>query len=70
MASESFNSPSGEFRGRSQEPVASRRESTPHAARGASATPAPLAWFPLGYREGFSQWVRFFTEEQSQVSHG
>ncbi|CAK43637.1 uncharacterized protein An01g02690 [Aspergillus niger] len=72
MASESFNSPSGEFRGRSQEPVASRRESTPHAARGASATPAPLAWFPLGYREGFSQWwasLPAATAEHRVLSH-
>ncbi|OJI87154.1 hypothetical protein ASPTUDRAFT_115015 [Aspergillus tubingensis CBS 134.48] len=72
MASESLNSPSGQFRGRSQEPVASGRESTPHAARGASATPPPLAWFPLGYREGFSQWwasLPAATAEHRVLSH-
>ncbi|ODM23910.1 hypothetical protein SI65_01500 [Aspergillus cristatus] len=31
-----------------------RRESTPYAARGGLA--AGSGWFPLGYREGFSQW--------------
>ncbi|PWY95514.1 alpha/beta hydrolase [Aspergillus sclerotioniger CBS 115572] len=49
MASESLRSSSSEFESR-------RQDSTPHSARGASATPAPSAWFPLGYREGFSQW--------------
>lgn len=33
-----------------------RRDSTPYAARGGLA--AGSGWFPLGYREGFSQWVR------------
>ncbi|PYI06295.1 alpha/beta hydrolase [Aspergillus sclerotiicarbonarius CBS 121057] len=56
MASESLSSSGSEFQGRRPEPVASPRDSTPHSARGASATPAPSAWFPLGYREGFSQW--------------
>lgn len=32
-----------------------RRDSTPYAARGGLA--AGSGWFPLGYREGFSQWV-------------
>ncbi|KAK1149361.1 hypothetical protein N8T08_006584 [Aspergillus melleus] len=36
--------------------MSSQQEGVPHAARGASATPPPLAWFPLGYREGFNQW--------------
>lgn len=33
-----------------------RRDSTPYAARGGLA--AGSGWFPLGYKEGFSQWVR------------
>ncbi|PLB55182.1 alpha/beta hydrolase [Aspergillus steynii IBT 23096] len=36
--------------------MSSQQQSVPHAAQGASATPPPLAWFPLGYREGFNQW--------------
>jgi hypothetical protein len=55
MASESINSSQGEFQDRSQQ--GSANDSVPHAARGTSATPAPMSWFPLGYREGFSQWV-------------
>ncbi|KAL4810752.1 Alpha/Beta hydrolase protein [Aspergillus unguis] len=54
MASESLNSSQGEYQGRNQENSAA--ESVPHAARGAAATPTPMSWFPLGYREGFSQW--------------
>ncbi|OOF97178.1 hypothetical protein ASPCADRAFT_205990, partial [Aspergillus carbonarius ITEM 5010] len=56
MASESLRSSSSEFQSRRPEPVASRGDSIPHSARGASATPAPSAWFPLGYKEGFHQW--------------
>ncbi|KNG87499.1 putative alpha/beta hydrolase [Aspergillus nomiae NRRL 13137] len=48
MASQSLES--------SKDDLASHQGGTPHAARGASATPPPSAWFPLGYREGFSQW--------------
>ncbi|KAL3478758.1 Alpha/Beta hydrolase protein [Aspergillus californicus] len=55
MASESLNSSRGEFQDRSQQSSASD-DNVPHAARGAAATPTPMAWFPLGYREGFSQW--------------
>lgn len=33
------------------------RERTPDAVRGASGLAARTGWFPLGYREGFSQWV-------------
>lgn len=51
MASESLDSSDGDVRGRG------RRDSTPYAARGASGPAARPAWFPLGYREGFSQWV-------------
>ncbi|KAF7597104.1 Alpha/beta hydrolase domain-containing protein 4 [Aspergillus hancockii] len=54
MASESLESPKGELHDRQE--YAARQDGTPHAARGVSATPAPSAWFPLGYREGFSQW--------------
>ncbi|PYI00147.1 putative alpha/beta hydrolase [Aspergillus ellipticus CBS 707.79] len=57
MASESLSPSASDFQDRGrQQSVASSRESIPHSARGASATPAPSAWFPLGYREGFSQW--------------
>ncbi|PYH43304.1 putative alpha/beta hydrolase [Aspergillus saccharolyticus JOP 1030-1] len=52
MASEQINSPKGEFKDSGSQ----RRDGTPHAALGASATPTPSGWFPLGYREGFSQW--------------
>ncbi|KAE8145128.1 Alpha/Beta hydrolase protein [Aspergillus avenaceus] len=55
MTSQHLEPPKGELRD-GVEHIASRRDSTPHAARGTSATPAPSAWFPLGYREGFSQW--------------
>ncbi|KAL2871086.1 putative alpha/beta hydrolase [Aspergillus lucknowensis] len=53
-SSESLNSSRGEYQDRNQQTSAA--DNVPHAARGASATPAPMAWFPLGYREGFSQW--------------
>ncbi|KAB8232238.1 putative alpha/beta hydrolase [Aspergillus alliaceus] len=57
MASEPLESSKDDLRHRREpSPYAPRQDSTPHAAQGASATPAPLAWFPLGYREGFSQW--------------
>ncbi|RAH73441.1 putative alpha/beta hydrolase [Aspergillus aculeatinus CBS 121060] len=52
MASEQINSSKNEY----SESGPQRRDGTPHAALGASATPAPSGWFPLGYREGFSQW--------------
>lgn len=54
MASESLNSSRGEFQDRNQQNSAA--DNVPHAARGTAATPSPMAWFPLGYREGFSQW--------------
>ncbi|KAL5339308.1 Alpha/Beta hydrolase protein [Aspergillus crustosus] len=53
MASESINSSRGEYQDRNQQ---TSTDNIPHAARGAAATPTPMAWFPLGYREGFSQW--------------
>jgi cardiolipin-specific phospholipase len=57
MASESLASSKDDLQNRDQTmPAPSRRDDVPHAARGATATPSPLAWFPLGYREGFSQW--------------
>ncbi|KAE8350389.1 Alpha/Beta hydrolase protein [Aspergillus coremiiformis] len=57
MASESLESSKDDLRDRGEPgPYSSGQDGTPHAARGASATPAPSAWFPLGYREGFSQW--------------
>ncbi|KAL4793615.1 Alpha/Beta hydrolase protein [Aspergillus venezuelensis] len=54
MASESLSSSRSELQDRSQQGAAANN--VPHAARGAAATPTPMAWFPLGYREGFSQW--------------
>ncbi|KAL4911276.1 hypothetical protein BDW74DRAFT_7149 [Aspergillus multicolor] len=54
MASESLNSSRGELQNRNQQDSTS--DALPHAARGAAATPSPMSWFPLGYREGFSQW--------------
>ncbi|KKK17168.1 hypothetical protein P175DRAFT_0516266 [Aspergillus ochraceoroseus IBT 24754] len=54
MASESLESSRGKFQDRTRQD--STADNTPHAARGASATPTPMSWFPLGYREGFSQW--------------
>jgi hypothetical protein len=65
MASESLESSKGELRDRGE--YASQQDGTPHAARGASATPASSAWFPLGYREGFSQWVCYQSREEAQV---
>ena len=55
MASESLNSSRGELQDQNQQ--SSSANTIPHAARGAAATPSPMAWFPLGYKEGFSQWV-------------
>ncbi|KAI9375722.1 Alpha/Beta hydrolase protein [Aspergillus egyptiacus] len=54
MASDSLDSSRGEFQEHNQQSPAA--DNVPHAARGASATPSPMSWFPLGYREGFSQW--------------
>ncbi|KAL1997665.1 hypothetical protein VTN02DRAFT_1158 [Thermoascus thermophilus] len=53
MASESLNQPDDGVRGRSQQsPSASQRSTSPYAAR-----PRPSSGlFPLGYKEGFSQW--------------
>ncbi|KAL2007754.1 hypothetical protein VTN00DRAFT_7736 [Thermoascus crustaceus] len=53
MASESLNQPDDGVRGRSQQsPLTSQRSTSPYAAR-----PRPSSGlFPLGYKEGFSQW--------------
>lgn len=60
MASESLDSSDSSVRDRGQ------RATTPDAVRGSSGPAARPAWFPLGYREGFSQWVRVsaITREQ------
>ncbi|RJE22117.1 Alpha beta hydrolase [Aspergillus sclerotialis] len=56
MSSESLHTPEEENRGRGHhESVASHRGTTPHAERMAKGT-ATRTWFPMGYREGFSQW--------------
>lgn len=59
MASESLNSSHEDVHGRHQRPGENNPERTsgsPHATQAAGAA-AARAFFPLGYREGFSQWV-------------
>ncbi|BDD59420.1 hypothetical protein MPDQ_003013 [Monascus purpureus] len=62
MASESLQSPPPESdRGRTtsrhhHDPLAHKRETTPHAVRAGNMLTATPKWFPLGYREGFAQW--------------
>ncbi|EKV11200.1 Alpha/beta hydrolase, putative [Penicillium digitatum] len=58
MASESLNSSHEDVHGRHQRPGENNPERTsgsPHATQAAGAA-AARAFFPLGYREGFSQW--------------
>ncbi|KAJ6190698.1 hypothetical protein N7519_000719 [Penicillium mononematosum] len=59
MASESLNSSHEDVHGRHQRPVENNTERisrTPYAAQAAAGAAAARAFFPLGYREGFSQW--------------
>ncbi|KAJ5791690.1 uncharacterized protein N7518_008701 [Penicillium psychrosexuale] len=59
MASESLNSSHENVHGRDQQPGESnieRTPGTPYAAQAAAGAAAARAFFPLGYREGFSQW--------------
>ncbi|KAJ5601297.1 hypothetical protein N7510_010831 [Penicillium lagena] len=59
MASESFNSSQEDVRERREQgSMAQPREGTPYAARAAAGAAAAPSFFPMGYREGFSQWVR------------
>lgn len=59
MASESYKSSESDSRnqeGRSSLPNAG--ESAPYAARAKAGSSVSNSFFPMGYREGFSQWVR------------
>lgn len=43
------------------------QEGTPYAARAAvGAAAASNSFFPLGYREGFSQWVGYYGYAHAQ----
>lgn len=58
MASESLNSSESDAREHRQHRNSTEgREGTPYAARAAAGAAAANSFFPLGYREGFSQWV-------------
>lgn len=65
MASESLNSSQEDVHGREQRSQRSQRTSTPpppgvpYATQAAAGAAAARALFPLGYREGFSQWVSY-----------
>ncbi|KXG53652.1 uncharacterized protein PGRI_007020 [Penicillium griseofulvum] len=59
MASESLNSSQEDIHGRHQRAGGHNTErisGTPYAAQAAAGAAAARAFFPLGYREGFSQW--------------
>ncbi|KAJ5446445.1 hypothetical protein N7491_002527 [Penicillium cf. griseofulvum] len=59
MASESLNSSQEDIHGRHQRVGGNNTErisGTPYAAQAAAGAAAARAFFPLGYREGFSQW--------------
>ncbi|CAG7923688.1 unnamed protein product [Penicillium olsonii] len=57
MASESLNSSREDVRGqRSERNSSDSSQGTPYAASAAAGAAAARAMFPLGYREGFSQW--------------
>lgn len=58
MASENLNPSDSDARENEQRRSGSHsREGTPYAARAAAGAAAASSFFPLGYREGFSQWV-------------
>jgi cardiolipin-specific phospholipase len=60
MASESLNSSQEDVRGhheRSDETSRNGSSRTPYATQAAAGAAAARAFFPLGYREGFNQWV-------------
>ncbi|KAJ5572133.1 hypothetical protein N7535_005793 [Penicillium sp. DV-2018c] len=59
MASESFNSSQEDRHGHQQHSVgrnAQQSHGTPYATQAAAGASAARVLFPLGYREGFSQW--------------
>lgn len=57
MASESYNSSDSDARNQSgrNSPTG---ENAPYAARAKAGSSVSNSFFPMGYREGFSQWVR------------
>ena len=60
MASESLNSSQEDVRRHQQHSDGNSRDGssrTPYATRAAAGAAAARAFFPLGYREGFNQWV-------------
>jgi hypothetical protein len=60
MASESLNSSQEDVRGhqhRSDGNSSDGSSGTPYATQAAAGAAAARAFFPLGYREGFNQWV-------------
>lgn len=58
MASDPLNPSEADVREHNQHrSAAPSREGTPYAARAAAGAAAASTFFPLGYREGFSQWV-------------
>ncbi|KAJ6119420.1 cardiolipin-specific deacylase [Penicillium sp. IBT 18751x] len=56
MASESLNSSESDQEHHQRRSNTQGREGTPYAARAAAGAAAASSFFPLGYREGFSQW--------------
>ncbi|KAJ5085899.1 cardiolipin-specific deacylase [Penicillium argentinense] len=56
MASESLNPSDRDAREHNRNSNPNGREGTPYAARAAAGAAAASSFFPLGYREGFSQW--------------
>lgn len=57
MASESLNPSETDQEHHQRRSNTQGREGTPYAARAAAGAAAASSFFPLGYREGFSQWV-------------
>jgi len=57
MASESWNSSESDRENGQRRDSMHVREGTPYATRAAAGATAASSFFPLGYREGFSQWV-------------
>ncbi|KAJ5121998.1 CCAAT-binding factor complex subunit HapC [Penicillium atrosanguineum] len=56
MASESLNSSESDQEHHQRRSNTQGQEGTPYAARAAAGAAAASSFFPLGYREGFSQW--------------
>ena len=70
MASESLNSSESDVRNQGNRRSSSQtREGTPYAARAAAGAAVANSFFPLGYREGFSQWVCYFPKHTAAEPH-